>query len=71
MKKLIFIIGLIIVMLPFTASWGAKEEKVLSPYFFVQSEDPSLDPFPLLETKAKVDLTAMIAAYLSMFSSPR
>jgi len=61
MKKLIFIVVLLIVMLPFTASWGAKEEKVLSPYFFVQSEDPTLDPFPLLETKAKVDIAGVIA----------
>jgi Ca-activated chloride channel family protein len=61
MKKLIFIIGLITAMLPFTASWGAKEEKVLSPYFFVQSEDPALDPFPLLETKAKVNIAGVIA----------
>jgi Ca-activated chloride channel homolog len=61
MKKLIFIIGLLICILPFTASLGAKEEKVLSPYFFVQSKDPSLDPFPLLETKAKVDIAGVIA----------
>ncbi|OGP84571.1 MAG: hypothetical protein A2Z08_03915 [Deltaproteobacteria bacterium RBG_16_54_11] len=61
MKKLIFIVGLIIAMLPFTASWGAKEERVLSPYFFVQSKDPTLDPFPLLETKAKVDIAGVIA----------
>ena len=61
MKKLIFIIGLLICILPFTASLGAKEEKVLSPYFFVQSEDPSLDPFPLLETKARVDIAGVIA----------
>src|SRR4030042_2849187 len=61
MKKLIFIVVLLIVMLPFTASWGAKEEKVLSPYFFVQSKDPSLDPFPLLETKVKVDIAGVIA----------
>jgi Ca-activated chloride channel family protein len=61
MKKLSFIIGFLICILPFTASWGAKEEKVLSPYFFVQSEDPSLDPFPLLETKAKVAIAGVIA----------
>jgi Ca-activated chloride channel family protein len=61
MKKLIFIVGLIICLIPFTASWGAKEEKVLSPYFFVQSGDPSLDPLPLLETKAKVAIAGVIA----------
>ena len=62
MKKLIFIVGLIICLLPFTASYGAEEGKVLSPYFFVQSEDPTVDPFPLLETKAKVDIAGVIAA---------
>src|SRR4030043_1122841 len=61
MKKLIFIIGFLICIFPFTASLGAKEEKVLSPYFFVQSKDPSLDPFPLLETKAKVAIAGVIA----------
>ena len=62
MKKFIFIIGLLSFILPFTASYGAAKEKVLSPYFFVQSEDPSIDPFPLLETKAKVDIAGVIAA---------
>ncbi len=62
MKKFIFIIGLLILILPFSASYGAEEEKVLSPYFFVQSEDPTIDPFPLLETKAKVDVAGVIAA---------
>jgi Ca-activated chloride channel family protein len=62
MKNFIFIIGLLSFILPFTASYGAEKEKVLSPYFFVQSEDPSVDPFPLLETKAKVDIAGVIAA---------
>jgi Ca-activated chloride channel family protein len=62
MKRLICIIGLIICILPVTFSYGAEKEEALSPYFFVQSEDPSLDPFPLLETKAKVDIAGVIAA---------
>ena len=66
MKRLIFIIGFLCCIIPFTASWGAswrtaKENKVLSPYFFVQSKDPALDPFPLLETRAKVDIAGVIA----------
>jgi len=61
MKKLIFIVSLIICLIPFTASWGAKEKKVLSSYFFVQSGDPTVDPFPLLETKAKVAIAGVIA----------
>jgi Ca-activated chloride channel family protein len=62
MKKFIFIIGFLSCILPFTTAYGAEQEKVLSPYFFVQSEDPSVDPFPLLETKAKVDIAGVIAA---------
>lgn len=62
MKKLACIIGFLLCILPFTASYSAEKEKVLSPYFFVQSGDPSVDPFPLLETKAKVDIAGVIAA---------
>ena len=66
MKRLIFIIGFLCCIIPFTASWGAswrttKENKVLSPYFFVQSKNPSLDPFPLLETRANVAIAGVIA----------
>jgi Ca-activated chloride channel family protein len=62
MKKIACIIGFLIFILPFTPSYGAEQEKVLSPYFFVQSGDPTVDPFPLLETKAKVDIAGVIAA---------
>jgi Ca-activated chloride channel family protein len=62
MKKMACIIGFLIFILPFTALYGAEKEEALSPYFFVQSEDPSIDPFPLLETEAKVDIAGVIAA---------
>jgi len=62
MKKIACIIVFLILILPFTASYGAEEQKAISPYFFVQSEDPSLDPFPLIETKARVDIAGVIAA---------
>ena len=66
MKRLIFIIGFLCCIIPFTTAWGAswgaaKEKKILSPYFFVQSKNPSLDPFPLLETRANVDIAGVIA----------
>jgi Ca-activated chloride channel family protein len=66
MKRLIFIVGFLCCIIPFSVSWGAswrgtKDNKVLSPYFFVQSGDPTLDPFPLLETRAKVDIAGVIA----------
>jgi Ca-activated chloride channel family protein len=39
--------------------WG--EDKTLSPYFMVKSEDPSVDRLPLLETKAEADIAGVIA----------
>jgi Ca-activated chloride channel family protein len=62
MKNFIFIISLLSFILSFTPSYGAEEGKALSPYFFVQSEDPTVDLFPLLETKAQVDIAGVIAA---------
>ena len=62
MKKIACIIGFLLCILPFTNSYGTEKEEILSPYFFVQSEDPSIDPFPLLETKAKVGIAGVIAA---------
>ena len=61
MKKLLFIFGLLIFILPLTFAYGEGKEKILSPYFFVQSDDASLDPFPLLKTKAKVNIAGVIA----------
>ncbi|MFB0505303.1 MAG: VIT domain-containing protein [Thermodesulfobacteriota bacterium] len=61
MKKLLFILSLLISILPPISSHGEEREKTLSPYFFVQSEDASLDPFPLLETKAEVNIAGVIA----------
>ena len=46
MKKIACIIGFLICILPWTTSYGAEKAKALSPYFFVQSEDPTVDPFP-------------------------
>ncbi|MBW2038078.1 MAG: VWA domain-containing protein [Deltaproteobacteria bacterium] len=61
MKKLIFIFGLLIFMLPLASSYGEKKGEILSPYFFVQSDDASLAPFPLLETKVEVNIAGVIA----------
>jgi len=61
MKKILFIVGLLIVSLFVFSSYGQAKEEVLCPYFFVQSDDPSIDPFPLLETKAMVDIAGVIA----------
>jgi len=61
MKKLLFIFGLLIFILPPTSSHGEEKGETLSPYFLVQNDDASLDPFPLLETKAKVNIAGVIA----------
>jgi len=37
------------------------ENKTLSPYFFVQSDDPSTDRLPLLKTGAEVNVAGVIA----------
>ncbi|MFK7947344.1 MAG: TonB family protein [Saprospiraceae bacterium] len=38
-----------------------KEDKTLSPYFFVQSDDKSVDQLPLLHTDADVNIAGVIA----------
>jgi Ca-activated chloride channel homolog len=37
------------------------QDKTLSPYFFVQSDDPSTDRLPLLKTSAEVNIAGVIA----------
>ena len=37
------------------------QDKTLSPYFFVQSDDPSADRLPLLKTGAEVNIAGVIA----------
>ncbi len=37
------------------------EDKTLSPYFFVQSDDPSVDQLPLKSTSAEVNIAGVIA----------
>jgi Ca-activated chloride channel family protein len=38
-----------------------QAEKTLSPYFFIQSEDPSTDQLPLKSTEVKVNIAGVIA----------
>ena len=61
MKKLLFTCGLLVSLLPVVSANGAGEGRVLSSYFLVQSDDASLDSFPLLETRAEVDIAGVIA----------
>jgi Ca-activated chloride channel family protein len=61
MKKLLFTFGLLVSLLHVVSANGAGEGKALSPYFLVQGDDASLDSFPLLETRAEVDIAGVIA----------
>lgn len=38
-----------------------EDDKTLSPYFFVKSENPDVDQLPLKETKAEVNIAGVIA----------
>ncbi len=40
---------------------GESEDKTLSPYFFVKSDDSSLDQLPLKGTSVRVDISGVIA----------
>lgn len=44
-----------------TDSPAASEDKTLSPYFFVKSEDPNVDRLPLKSTSALVNVSGVIA----------
>ncbi len=42
-------------------SGGENPDRTLSPYFFVKSDDPSVDRLPLKSTSAEVDISGVIA----------
>lgn len=44
-----------------TAEISSQTDKTLSPYFFVKSDDPSVDQLPLKSTDVKVNITGVIA----------
>jgi hypothetical protein len=43
------------------AQQGEHADKTLSPYFFVKSDDPTVDQLPLKSTSVKVDVAGVIA----------
>ena len=45
----------------FSEEPALKEDKSLSPYFFIQSDDPSVDQLPLKSTSADVNIAGVIA----------
>ena len=46
------------------AATDANPDKTLSPYFFVENGDPSVDHLPLKETKADIHIAGVIADVL-------
>jgi Ca-activated chloride channel family protein len=70
--KIIIITGIILISL-FAALSAASDEfsdkassktsndKTLSPYFFIENGDPTMDPFPLKSTNAQVNINGLIA----------
>ncbi len=64
LTKRCFTAGVLVAMLLSVASWSfAQEEdaRTLSPYFFVQSDDPATDRMPLKATEASVSIAGVIA----------
>nr|MDA3896119.1 hypothetical protein [Desulfobacteraceae bacterium] len=39
----------------------ASNDKILSPYFFIENGDPAVDQFPLKSTNAEVNINGVIA----------
>ncbi|MFZ2447950.1 MAG: VIT domain-containing protein [Syntrophobacteraceae bacterium] len=54
-------VGKAIALEPKPADSGEKPDKTLSPYFFVKSDDSSLDQLPLKSTSALVNVSGIIA----------
>ena len=63
MKNTIFFALFIIAMTFSQKGYGQFDEsdKTLSPYFFIKSENPSLDQLPLKSTSAEVNIAGIIA----------
>ncbi|MBM3323250.1 AgmX/PglI C-terminal domain-containing protein [candidate division WOR-3 bacterium] len=62
LTKLMPVLGMVLAGLATAQPAEAPDEdKTLSPYFFVQSDDPSVDKLPLLKTEAAVDIAGVIA----------
>ncbi|MDD5569630.1 MAG: VIT and VWA domain-containing protein, partial [Bacteroidales bacterium] len=65
--KLILAIGIMLMMCPSTVKTqvsnekAGNEDKTLSPYFFVKSDDSSIDQLPLKATSAEVNISGIIA----------
>ncbi len=62
LKPLIFfILALAVFMFASMARAETENQKTLSPYFFIENGDPSVDHFPLKKTHVNVTITGVIA----------
>ena len=62
--RMLMLIVIVVLMLSWEAAHarpGAADDRTLSPYFFVHSDDPSLDRLPLKSTSASVRVAGVIA----------
>jgi len=59
--SLVFFLIIMGVAVPGRAVAAETRDKTLSPYFFVQSEDPDLDQLPLKSTSVAVEIAGVIA----------
>ncbi|MCU0584285.1 MAG: trypsin, partial [Syntrophales bacterium] len=66
--RLVILVALVVSMLPWGAALARPQEtsddRSLSPYFFVKSDDPALDPLPLKSASASVRISGVIADVL-------
>ncbi len=65
--RLLMLFLLVASMLPWSAAHArpeATDDRTLSPYFFVKSDDPALDRLPLKATSASVRISGVIADVL-------
>ena len=65
--RLLMLFLLVVSMLPWSAAHArpeAPDDRTLSPYFFVKSDDPALDRLPLKATSASVRISGVIADVL-------
>ncbi len=60
-KLMSVLVLLVLVGVVMAQSEGKAEDKTLSPYFMVKSDDPTVDRLPLLSTVAEVDVAGVIA----------
>jgi len=62
LKPLIyFILALAVFMFASTGHAETENQKTLSPYFYIENGDPSVDRFPLKKTHVNVTITGVIA----------